>query len=433
MATTIQPEIIDQDLKALRQEIERKTGKTPEQLYEEREKRVRDAIEVNEPDRVPLHIGIPNQRFGLPQKEALRKGVLYFEPDLCTPSATRVGGPVSEILGIQNRVWAGHGLSEDATGQQAIEGEYMKADEYDLFLKDPADFSIRCYLPRVYSALAPLAKLPPLSMLYSGGLDGIAALFATPEFEQMGKALAKAGQGLRKPRQQTYDPQEDLALLGFPPFYNSLASAGGAPGGAPFDVISAHLRGMTGSMLDMYQRPEKLLQACDMIAEMKIARGVPADPTKRGNPKRIGMPLWRGDNMFMSQKQFEKFYWPGLKKVMLAAIELGYVPVPFFEDEFGDRLECLLDLPKGKVIASVEHMDVVRAKEILGGHCCVLGKAPHSSRFWSLREAEEYYKNLLKVCGKGGGFILRVTLPDRGDLEDLKAMVDSVREYGVYS
>jgi len=99
--------------------------------------------------------------------------------------------------------------------------------------------------------------------------------------------------------------------------------------------------------LDMYQRPEKLLKACDMIADMLISSAVPADPTRRGNPKRAAMPLWRGDKMFMSQKQFETFYWPGLKKVMLAAIDLGYIPMPFFEDEFGDRRECLLELPKG--------------------------------------------------------------------------------------
>ena len=424
--TTVLPYLMDENLRALREEVQRKTGKTPEELYEEREKRVRDAIELREPDRVPLFIQIPSQRFGSPPGEAARRGALYLEPDLCMGGFGRGGGPVWEILGIKNRVWAGHGLSEDATGQQAIEGEYLKADEYDLFLKDPADFSIRVYLPRVYEALAPLAKLPPLSMLFSGGLEGIAALFATPEFEQAGKALAKVGQEMKKTSQPAIDPQEDLALLGFPAFGN----AGNAPRGAPFDVISAHLRGMTGSMLDMYQRPEKLLQACDMIADMQIARSAPADPTKRGNPKRIGMPLWRGDKMFMSQKQFETFYWPGLKKVMLAAIELGYVPMPFFEDEFGDRLECLLDLPKGKVIASVEYMDAVRAKEILGGHCCVMAKGPPSLRFASPHEMQEYQENMVRVCGKGGGFILWTILPGKGELADMKAMVDSIKEAG---
>jgi hypothetical protein len=38
----------------LKKEIEERTGKTVEQLYGERAKRVRDAIELREPDRVPF-------------------------------------------------------------------------------------------------------------------------------------------------------------------------------------------------------------------------------------------------------------------------------------------------------------------------------------------------------------------------------------------
>jgi hypothetical protein len=43
-------------LKKLREEIERKHGKSVEQLCEEREKRVTDAIELRVPDRVPVNI-----------------------------------------------------------------------------------------------------------------------------------------------------------------------------------------------------------------------------------------------------------------------------------------------------------------------------------------------------------------------------------------
>ncbi len=427
MAITVKPEQMDENLRLLRAEIEQKTGRTADEWYEEREKRIRDAVEANQPDRVPIFImGLPAQRFGGPPREAMRRAALYFEPDMVQGMGFMGSRPLWEALDIKNTVWPGHGLPANATGHQVIEGEWMKADEYDHFLKDPADFSVRYYLPRIYGALAPLAKLPPLNMLYSGGVEGIAALAATPEFEEMAKALAKAGKEMMKSRTGGGNPSEDLALLGFPPF----SHAGGAPRGAPFDEISAHLRGMKGSMLDMYQRPEKLLAACDKIADMQIARAVPADPTKRGNPKRVGMPLWRGDQTFMSQKQFEKFYWPGLKKVMQAAIDLGYVPMPFFEAGFGDRLECLLELPKGKVIASVSHMDVIRAKEILGGHTCVMGQGPSSLRYLSLKEVGEYYQNMVRVAGKGGGFMLWMMLPGKGTLEELKAVVDSIKEAG---
>lgn len=302
----------------------------------------------------------------------------------------------------------------------------MKEDEYDLFLSDPSDFVVRYYLPRVYGALKPLSELPPLSLMFNS-FEGITTLFASPEFEQLAKALSKAGKELEKYRQTMGDAQEELALLGFPAF-----SHFGGAGGAPFDTISSFLRGMKGSMIDMYRRPDKLLQACDVILEKRIAMATPADPNKRGNPKRVGLPLWRGDKAFMSEEQFEKFYWPGLKKAMLASIELGYIPMPFFEAHFGDRLEHLLELPKGKVIAFVEYMDVVQAKEILGGHTCVIGKAPPSLKYTSLQEVEDYYKSQIKVCGKGGGFMLNIRLPDNATTEEAKAMVDSIKEYGRY-
>ena len=43
----------EEQLKRDRDEIQKRTGRTPEELYEEREKRVRDAIQLKEPDRVP--------------------------------------------------------------------------------------------------------------------------------------------------------------------------------------------------------------------------------------------------------------------------------------------------------------------------------------------------------------------------------------------
>ena len=185
-------------------------------------------------------------------------------------------------------------------------------------------------------------------------------------------------------------------------------------------------------MLDMYRQPENLLKLCDMILDRRIAQAVPPDPSKRGNPKRVGMPLWRGDKSFMSEEQFEKFYWPGLKRAMLAVIDLGGVPIPFFEAEFGDRLERMLELPKGKAIASVEYVDLKKAREILGDHTCILSRGPFSLEVCSPHEVAEFYKDLFDNYGKGGGLLLNIRLPDEGSIEDIRAMLDSIREHVRY-
>jgi hypothetical protein len=433
--TTVQEQKYSQKLQALKDEIQRKSGKTTEQLYNEREKRITDAIELREPDRLPLWlIAENNSRLGLPPsaayyrpaawKAALIKEVLDFEPDLYI-AILGESGRTLEALEVKNKLWPGGPLPPDYE-YQFVEGEYMKADEYDLFLSDPSDFIVRCYLPRVYNVLAPLAKLPPVSLMYNS-FEYITDLFAGPEFEQMAKALKKAGRELKKHRSATGFAMEELAWLGFPDMGH-----GSGAGGAPFDTLSSFLRGMKGSMLDMYRQPEKLLQACDVILKKRISATVPVSPDQKGTLKRSGIPLWRGDCSFMSDAQFERFYWPGLKKAMLAAIDLGYIPIPLFEAGFGKRLEHMLELPKGKAVAVVENVDIIPAREILGGHTCIIGKPPVSLQCASIQETQDYYKDLIKKCGKGGGLMLRIVLPQKASIEDLQAMVATIREYCRY-
>ncbi|MBN2077285.1 MAG: hypothetical protein JW762_17190 [Dehalococcoidales bacterium] len=424
-----------EEIGRLRDEITQRYSKTPEQLYEEREQRLRDAIELKEPDRVPIIIHPdPHDYAGIQHAAAYydpatwvqtsKQLVLDFEPDICNAGMPNPG-QVLEILDNKNRLWPGGPLPPDYE-YQFVEREYMTADEYDLFITDPSGFVIRRYLPRVYGALQPLTKLPPMGAMFFG-FEGLAGLFTRPEFVKFASDMYKAGERMNEFRKARGNVIEELALLGFPTFTQS-----GIAGGAPYDTISSFLRGMQGAMLDMYRRPDKLLQACDKVYDLWMLQATPPDPKKRGNPKRLGMPLWRGDKSFMSSEQFKKFYWPGLKKVMLGYIEMGYVPIPFFEAEFGERLECLLELPKGKAVISVEHMDVVKAKEILGGHLCVLGRGPKSLDLGSLQEAEAYYKNLIDVCGKDGGFVLNIGFPKKGSKEEIVAMLDSLREYARY-
>jgi hypothetical protein len=421
----------------LKKRIEERTGKTVEQLYAERSRRVQDAIELRVPDRVPILVLVEAHAYsGIPKsaayydpltlKRTMRKMALDLEPDMAEGGFPSSGAAMTE-LDVKNRVWPG-GPKPPDFDYQFLEGEYMKADEYDMFLNDPTGFMIRRYLPRIYGALMPLAKLPPLDSMFMG-LEAITPLFASTEFQTMAKHLAKAGKQVVKFGKTIGDTYDDLAQLGFPPFARFLP---GGVGGAPFDTITSFLRGMKGSMLDMYRQPDKLIQACDAILERRIAHAFPADPTARDYPPRVGMPLWRGDPAFMSDAQFRKFYWPGLKKSLQVHVDLGYVPVPFFEAEFGKRLECLLELPKGKILASIEAVDAVRAKKILGGHTALQVRCPNTCKLWSISQMESFIKDLIDKCGGGGGLLLVIKMPDSVKIEDMQAMLESIKEYGRY-
>jgi len=429
--------------KGLRQEIERRHGKTPEQLYEERAKRIWDTVQLKEPDRVPVVLGgtLFAARYGgldfasayydaATWKQAYVKMLMDFEPD-AYGTAGAGSGSVLGILDARQTLWPGGPLSKNEPYQFA-EAENMKADEYDFFLSDPSDFVIRFYLPRVFGAFAPLAGMPALrSFLTQNVLIETTPMFDRPEFVRLAKSMRQAGQEQAKWRQTMGNWEEELASLGFPP-----AGGLGGAGGAPFEQISHYLRGMRGAMLDIYQRPDKLLAACEMMQGWNFARATPPNLKKRGNP-RIGGGggILRGAEGFMSRKHYEKFYWPFLKKALIKSIEMGYVCSIFCEGRCDDRLEYFLELPKGKLILRFAETDIFRAKEILGDHSCIMGAVPSSLLIaGSPREVGQYCKKLIQVCGKGGGFILRATTDsiEHHKIENIKAMVDSAKKYGHY-
>jgi hypothetical protein len=425
--------------KKLKAEIEQRHGKSTEELYAERERRVKDAIELREPDRVPVILGLvnfPGRYKGVPLSaayydhepwhRAFKQTIIDFDLDMWRNQPSTNSGPAMEALGTRSSRWPGYNLPPD-TAYQAIELETMKEDEYDLFLSDPSDYTVRRHLPRVHEALEPLAKLPPLRTLTTQGFNAITPLLASPEFQQLGQAILKAGQDVARIRELP-DFEDEMAQLGYPP-----QSHMGGAGGAPFDAISDFYRGMRGAMTDMYRCPDKLLAALDMIQDWRLKAARPPDPTKRGNPKRLFIALHRGAEGFMSNKQFEKFYWPGLKAALLKDIELGYVPMPFLEGRYESRLEYFLELPKGSTVLHLDQTSIVKAKEIIGDHLCLMGDVSGAMmQVASPSEVEEYCKTLIQKCGKGGGFILSSgSSTDEAKPANIRAMVDSVKKYSV--
>ena len=413
------------------------------QLLWEREKRITDAIQLRVPDRVPVQLFLsyfPTRYTGITSdaayydaekwQSANRQTILDFAPDSYWVQSALVSGLALEILGAQQIKWPGYGLPPNR-GHQMIELEPMKGDEYDAFLADPSDFIVRTYLPRVWSAMVPLAELPSLRTLIGGtALASFVANLAAPELAAALNALREAGAAAASFQSATGAFADEMAKLGFPSYNSPKMFAA-----APFDTISDHLRGMQGTMVDMYRRPEKLLQALEMLATDRI-EAVKQAPAPAGDPgnKRVFIALHRGSDGFMSLRQFETFYWPTLKKVMLALVEMGWTPCPFFEGVWDARLEYLLDLPKGSVLCHFAQTDMAKAKAVLGGHLCIMRDVPASLlQAGTVREVEEYCQNAIDVCGKDGGFIMTATCVDEARPENLKAMVDFTKSYGRYA
>ncbi|MCK4274252.1 MAG: hypothetical protein KAW90_05120 [Dehalococcoidales bacterium] len=220
--------------------------------------------------------------------------------------------------------------------------------------------------------------------------------------------------------------------------FNREALAAGYPsfsGGqshAPFDILADTLRGTRGIFIDMYRQPDKLQEAMEILTPINIDCGVEM-ANASGRPI-VFFALHKGDDTFMSDKQYEQFYWPALKKVIMGLIDEGCVPLLFAEGRYNNRLAIIKDLPRGAVLWHFDQTDMTRAKEILGDTACIAGNVPSSLlRTGTPQAVKEYCRQLIEVCGKGGGFILTGGASiDKGNPNNLCAIIEAAKEYGVY-
>jgi hypothetical protein len=402
--------------------------------YQERAKRFRDALELKTPDRVPI-AGLGGafiyRRAGIPQKatmydrwEEAAKAVLKFQQDFQPDSSAAtfmMCGASMELLGQTNMKWAGRGLPDDVQ-YQFVEQEYMKADEYARFLGDPSDYVLRAFLPRQYTGLKGLKKLPWF------GSDGIQiggrviASFMDPEVQEAFGILKRAAEMSLIPAKISMKTANRLQAMGYPRLFMGF-------GAAPFDVLGDTLRGTRGILTDLYRCPDQVIKSCEKILELTPIPEIPL-----GEPPLVMMPLHKGDDSHISLKQFERFYWPTFKQLMLNMIDQGLMPAPFAEGTYNQRLNHLTEMPKASVLWFFDRTDMHKAKDILGGHSPIMGNVPITMIATGTPEqVKACCKDLVDYCGKGGGYILcSGTQLDDAKEDTVKAMIDFTKEYGVY-
>jgi uroporphyrinogen-III decarboxylase len=414
-------------------------GKTPKQLFEERTKRLQDAMHLKQPDRIPIQLDMSYmlaEMYGAThqeqhenaekEQEMLEKAALYFQPD----SIMGVFNNPGPSLAVGDRMtrFPGHGMDPNGSFQ-FIEGEYMKAEDYDAFIEDPADWSIRKYWPRVFTELEGLALLPPLGLAAFGtySLPQL-SIFKAPPVVKALHALAKAAEAQAAADARVMTSVQKLEALGF-----ALPTLVGSVTEAPFDLMSDTLRGMRGIMVDLYRRPEKLLAAQEKVLRFELEYAISF--SRATGIKTSFIPLHRGSDGFMSLPQFERFYWPQLKAFMLGLVDAGIMPYVFYEGIWDQRLKYLKELPKGKTVGWFQASDIFKVKEVLADTMCIAGGMRNSLLQAGPAEAVRAFTiRLCREVGKGGGFIMTTGV---GEMEGckpelVKVWVDTTKEYGVY-
>jgi uroporphyrinogen-III decarboxylase len=407
--------------------------------YKMRAQRIVDVYNVQEPDRVPLTLPVGNLpytnyrinlRTAMYDYELAVKACKKFNDEFSEEleyhaSPWITPGRVLDLLDYKLYSWPGHRLGENVPSVQFMESEYMKEDEYDAFMRDPSDYFLRTYLPRVCGTLEPLRMFRPATdMVEIVNLVQFMPL-ASPEMQAMLQKLMDIGKEYQKMMKAMAEAGPSGISCGYPVAFGAFCKA-------PFDTLGDTLRGTQPILKDMYRRPQKVLEALDVIADFTIGSLLSAPNV--ANIFMVTYPLHKGADGWMSQKQYETFYWPSLKKVMDAFIKEGLIQNMFAEGGYNTRLETVNEFPKGTVSWYFDQTDMFKAKKILGSKCAIQGNVPSSLVVTGTPgDVKEYCRKLIEGCGKGGGFILSAgATPENPKLDNLRAMLAAVKEYGFY-
>ena len=265
------------------------------------------------------------------------------------------------------------------------------------------------------TGLEAFGSFPSFTMLshaYTPIYD-LAMLVGQPDVREMLEKLILMGEQMNKYTAGVDQAVEALKEKGLPVFLE-------VPAHAPFDWICDYFRGIKGTMLDMYYQPDKLKAATDLITPHMIEYTI-STAKEMGSPS-VSIPLHRGADPFMSNKQYAEFYWPSLKELLLALIDAGITPSPFWEGSYTNRLEFLAELPPGKIWGHFDVIDIDKAKKMIGDSMCFWGNVPVQTLISGTpKQTSDYVKKLIDTFGDNGGLIVdgSAGIPKEAKLENV--------------
>ena len=380
--------------------------------YRERMTRMRKTYDLEHPDRIIADISMGAGEYALRRSGLNGKDMCYHPEKLYDPIVkfneefqpdTAVGafpyiGPAMDTLNLQTYIWGGQKLDDNQT-IQAVEGEYMTGDEYAEFIADPSGFFIHKYLPRMFGALGPLGMMPNFPQLTEiVDVMSLTIPFGLPPVQEMLNKLMEAGNQTMAALGEIGKLGSTVAAMGFPSMGSNFCKA-------PFDFLGDTLRGTKGVLTDMFRRPNEVLAACEAYVPV-LTRSI-INACDQGGTPMVMFPLHKGADGFMSQAQFEKFYWPTFKAVMMAFYEEGLTNSLFVEGSYDSRLETIAEMPEKSCHWLFDQTDMRKVKETLSDKFSVAGNVPPSlMTTGSVDDLRAYCDNLVELFDDAPGYIL---------------------------
>jgi hypothetical protein len=393
-----------------------------EALYQERLKRYVTAMRGGKPDRIPIrpfvaefiatYAGYTCQEVAHDYTKAFEatcKCAADFDWDATVPNMVYVWTGLTQALGLRYYAIPGIDISKDFGFQYKEPSEetaYMKVDEYDALISDPTGFLYNVWLPRVSTDVKGPGE--PCSMrgnlaLVKGGMAMMQYFSAFgPQCERMRKesGTVSAISGILK---------------------------------APMDILADKLRGYIGLVWDLMERPDKVRKACEaLMPHLTWTALSGADPSKN-----VPISIWmhRGCVPFVNMEHFESIYWPTLKPILQEIWKRGHQVLFYAEGKWAAHLERFAELPAGSIIYHCDRDDPLEVRRKLGDGFCLSGGIPNDIlAFGTPEQVRQRCKHVIDGVAKNGAYIMDASAIMQNDakVENVRAMTDFTREYGVY-
>jgi hypothetical protein len=363
-----------------------------EQLLRQHERRIRDAVALREPDRVPV---VPNGAAWAARVTGTRMLDFCTDPRVAYPALIKAYTSLGEIDGFQAPSYHVNAVSllwlsrVKVPGRDLPEDKMWQMDESGLMAEDD------------YDAILAEGYGPWLDRYLTERLPGVAEEFA---------CLADSAD------EATAAWQERGVVILSPLVFT-----------IPYEYFCGG-RSMKEFLLDLFRRPDKVQAAMDVAAPVLLQRM--REVIREQRPMGVWVGGWRSASEFLAPRLWERFVFPYLKQFVEAVVEEGVIPVLHFDANWTRDLERLRDLPKATCVLSLDgKTDIFRAKEALGDHMCIMGDVhPSMLSLGTPQQVTEYCKRLIREVGPSG-FILSsgCDVPPEAPIENVRAMVESVK------
>ena len=397
-------------------------GADMERLYQARMKRYVTAMRNGKPDMIPIrpfvaeftakYAGYTCQEVTHDYEKAFaaaRKCAAEFDWDAVVGNMVYVWTGLTEAIGTKYYAVPGIHISAD-TGFQYLEpseeNAFMKAEEYNQLIEDPTGFLFNVWLPRISRDVSAMGKKTSMRNNLSFLKGGMAMLNYFNAFGTQAALLRKE---------------------------SGTVSAISGILKAPLDIIADKMRGYLGLVSDLLERPKKVMAACEaLMPHLTHVALSGADPDKNVP---IGFWMHRGCVPFVTMEHFRKFYWPTLKPIIEEIWSHGHQVLFYAEGDWTAHLDSFAELPDGSIVYHVDKADIFETHKKIGDKFCLSGGISNTLlSFGTPDEVRQCCKKVIDEVAGDGGYILdaEAIMQDDTKVENMRAMTDFVREYGVY-